>query len=317
MASDQPLSQEEIDRVFKNLRQSAPEDESSRLAQPYDFRRPDRIAKDQLRAIRLLHESFVRNLASSLSGYLRAYVVVDLVSVEQLSFLEFTQCLHSPTCMITLGMKPSGGNAVLEMTPSLVFPIIEILLGGKGRQASKVEREISEVEQSILEALYRIVLHDLQNAWQQVTPLAFAIEGQETQPQLLQILSPGEAVVAIGIELRMGEISGMMNIAIPSIAVKMLRKSFDQQWSRRKTEATDHDQAQILRLIANGTVDVEARMVGPTVKMATLMDIEEGSILAFDYPIDRPIDIALNAKTKFQGHVIGKGRKRALEISAA
>src|SRR5579871_581749 len=97
-----------VDRTF--LSDSA-EDESSKKALPYDFRRPDRIAKDQLRAIHLLHENFSRSLASSLSAYLRAYVAVNLVSVEQLSFIEFSQCLPSPTCLVALGMQPYEGNA--------------------------------------------------------------------------------------------------------------------------------------------------------------------------------------------------------------
>src|SRR5947209_20212667 len=112
-------SQEESDSVFKQLKSGAANDDSSKKAQVYDFRRPDRIAKDQLRSIHLLHENFARSLASSLSAYLRAYVTVNLVSVEQLSFVEFTQCLPSPTCMIALGMKPYDGNAVLEINPSL------------------------------------------------------------------------------------------------------------------------------------------------------------------------------------------------------
>ncbi len=142
MAGDRVLSQEEIDDVFKSTRDTASEDAST---QPYDFRRPDRIAKDQLRAIHLLHENFARSLASSLSAYLRAYVAVNLVSVEQLSFLEFTQCLPSPTSMIALGMKPYDGNAVLEINPSLVFPILEMLLGGSGKLATKMTREITEI----------------------------------------------------------------------------------------------------------------------------------------------------------------------------
>src|SRR5580704_14874990 len=97
------LSQDEIDRVFRNRQDQ--EDEAANKAVAYDFRRPDRIAKDQLRSIHLLHENFARSLASSLSGYLRAYVIVNLVSVEQLSFMEFSQCLPSPTCLVSLGMK--------------------------------------------------------------------------------------------------------------------------------------------------------------------------------------------------------------------
>ena len=100
---DRVLSQDEIDNVFKKLRDRPADDDPAKRAEPYDFRRPDRIAKDQLRAIHLLHENFARSLASSLSAYLRAYVAVNLVSVEQLSFMEFTQCLPSPTCLVSLG----------------------------------------------------------------------------------------------------------------------------------------------------------------------------------------------------------------------
>src|SRR5436190_15545102 len=184
------LSQDEIDKVFKNLKD---EDESvaARKAATYDFRRPDRIAKDQLRSIHMLHDNFARNLASSLSGYLRAYVMVNLISVEQLSFSEFTQCLPSPTVMAALGMKPFDGNAVMELNPSLVFPLLEMLLGGDGKGAA-LTRETTEIEQSILDTVFRIILHDLSQAWQIVANISFTVEGRETEPQLLQILAPNE-----------------------------------------------------------------------------------------------------------------------------
>src|SRR5215471_2684115 len=95
------------------LKYGAIEGDVSKKVPSYDFRRPDRIAKDQLRAIHLLHENFARSLASSLSAYLRAYVAVNLISVEQLSFVEFSQCLPSPSCLVSLGLRPYEGNAVL------------------------------------------------------------------------------------------------------------------------------------------------------------------------------------------------------------
>src|SRR5437016_3878425 len=177
---DRVLTQEEIDSVFRNLRDSGQDDDPAKKAQPYDFRRPDRIAKDQLRAIHLLHENFARSLASSLSAYLRAYVAVSLVSVEQLSFMEFSQCLPSPSCLVSLGMRPYEGNAVLELNPGLVFPIVEMLLGGGSHSALKINREITEIEQSVLDGMFRITLQDLKAAWHAVTPLDFTIEAHET-----------------------------------------------------------------------------------------------------------------------------------------
>src|SRR5215813_14593590 len=155
MAMDRVLTQEEIDSVFRNLRDNDTEEDPAKKAQPYDFRRPDRIAKDQLRAIHLLHETFARSLSSSLSAYLRNYALVNLVSVEQLSFMEFSQCLPAPTVLVSLAMRPFDGNAILEINPSLVFPVLEMLLGGSGKSVSRPDREVTEIEQSILESLFR------------------------------------------------------------------------------------------------------------------------------------------------------------------
>src|SRR5215470_9536411 len=290
---DRVLSQDEIDNVFRRVRDPRAEDDTAKKAQPYDFRRPDRIAKDQLRSLHLLHENFARSLASSLSAYLRAYVAVNLVSVEQLSFLEFTQCLPSPTSLIALGMKPFDGNAVLELNPSLVFPILEMLLGGTGKLATKLTREVTEIEQSIMEGFLRIVLHDLRTSWHAVTALDFSIESHETEPQLLQILAPNEAVVAISMEVRIGDTAGMMNIGIPSIVVKMLRQKFDQQWSVRKTQATEEEHSRILRLMRPSMMHVDTRLQGPTLTVGTLLDLSEGDVLAFDFPVTKPIDVML------------------------
>ena len=312
MAGDRVLTQEEIDGVFKKMRASAA-DTSSQRVQLYDFRSPDRIAKDQLRAIQMLHENFARNLASSLSAYLRAYVAVNLVSVEQIPFMEFTQCLPSPTSMIVLGMKPFDGNAVLEINPSLVFPILEMLLGGPGKMV-RMTRKVTEIEQSILEGLLRIFLQDLRTSWQVVSNIDFSIENHETEPQLLQILAPNEAVVAISIEIRIGEMAGMMNIGIPSIIVKMLRQKFDQQWSVRKTLATGEEHLRVLRLIRSAMLHLDARLQGPTLSVGTLLDLAEGDVLAFDYPAARPVDVTVNGKLKYSGEVVTSGRKRAFEV---
>jgi len=213
-------------------------------------------------------------------------------------------------------MRPFDGSAVLELNPSLVFPILEMLLGGSGRSAVKVEREVTEIEQSILESLLRIILHDLKEAWMAVTAIGFVIEEFETEPQLLQILAPNEAIVAISMEVRIGESSGMMNIGMPSIIIKMLRQKFDQQWSIRKTESTDAEQERILQLIKSAEVQLDVRMRGPSMSVGTLMALKEGDILTFDFPTRREMDMMVNGKLKYRGQVAAAGRKKAFEVAA-
>src|SRR5258708_3860878 len=257
------LSQQEIDAVFQNIQGRQAERAGTKRAALFDFRRPDRIAKSQLRAIHQLHDNFVRNLVSSLSAYLRSYVIVNLVSVEQLSYSEFLECLPSPTCIASLSLRPYDGNAVLELNSSLIFPILEILLGGDGKLQFNAQREITEIEQVLLDGLLRLILRDLQEAWTFVTPIDFTIENIETEPQFLQILAPTEAVVAVAIEIRIGDSIGMMNIAMPSIIIKMMRQKFDQQWSLRKSASTDQEQSRVLDLIRTANLGSEVLLSGP------------------------------------------------------
>jgi flagellar motor switch protein FliM len=309
MTGDRPRTQDAGEPVHRQR-----DDDANLGAQSYDFRRPDRIAKDQLRAIHLLHENVSRSLASSLSAYLRAYVAVNLVSVEQLAFSEFTQCLSSPTCLVGLGMKPFDGNAVLEIGPSLVFPILEMLLGGKGSGSRGIEREITEIERSILDGLIRIILQDLRSAWLAVAEIEFSVESHETEPALLQFLAPNEAVVQISIEIRIGETSGIMNLGIPSIIVKMLRQKFDQQWSARRTPSTVDDHQRMLKLVKASNVRLDTRLEGPTLKIESLLAMQAGDVLVFDYPSDRPLDLLVNGKLKYRGEIVESHNKRSLHV---
>ena len=300
------LSQQEIDAVFQNVQSNRRETPAVR----FDFRRPDRIPKSQVRAIHLLHDTFVRNLVSSLSAYLRSYLTVNLVSVEQLSYAEFLDGLPSPTCMVSLGLRPYDGNGVLELNPSLVFPILEMLLGGTGK-SPVIQRDITEIEQRLLDGLFRIILRDLREAWKGVTEVEFTIEAVETEPQLLHILAPNEAVVAVGVEVRLGDTVGMMNIAMPSIVIKMMRQKFDQQWSVRKTHASENEQRRILTFLRQAMLTLEARLEGPTLSVADLLCLEEGHLLTFDYPVERSVEVLVNGVPKFEAQVVSTGRKRA------
>ena len=312
--ADRVLSPQEIENVFKSVQQKSPGEDLATRTEPYDFRRPDRIAKVQLRAMHMIHETFARSIGSSLSAFLRAYVAVNIVSVEQLSFAEFSRSLPSPTCLLNLGMVGFDNSALMELNPSILFPVLELILGGSNATPTKIEREISEIERAILDGFFRILIKDLKDAWRVVpATLDFRIDGFETDPQLLQILSPNEAVLAISIELRIGEIAGMMNIGIPSIIIKMLEQRMDQHAVRR-TGLTAEEQSRIMRLVRPAAIRVDTRLSGPTLTVRDLLNLKLDDVLTFDYPVQRPVTVVFNGRRKYLGQIVATGRKRAVEL---
>jgi flagellar motor switch protein FliM len=309
------IDQPEIDSGFTAEGAAKPERKRARGVIPFDFRRPDRISKAQLRAIHQLHDHFARTLGASLSGWLRTYAVVNLVSVEQLSYSEFLGCVSSPTCLVSLGMKPYDGNAILEINSALIFPLIEILLGGNGKIPFTTHREMTEIEQAVLDGFFAVVLRDLGEAWKPVTPLDFAIEKIEAEPQMLQVMAPTEAVVAVAIEIRIGEAVGMMNIAMPSLNVRRMRQTFDRQWQARKALPTATDQARVMKLITQSELRGEAVLTGPQLRLRDLIDLDEGDVLGLEYPIGEAVDLLVSGKRKFRGEIVNSSNRAAFRVT--
>jgi flagellar motor switch protein FliM len=304
-----PINQSETDRGSTGERKRA------RGVVPFDFRRPDRISKTQLRAVHQLHDDFARTLGASLSAWLRTYAVVNLVSVEQLSYSEFLECVSSPTCLVSLGMKPYEGNAILEINSALIFPLIETLLGGNGKIPFTAQREMTEIEQAVLDGFFEVVVRDLGEAWKPVARIDFAVEKIGAEPQRLQVMAATEAVVAVAIEIRMGEAVGMMNIAMPSLNVRMMRQKFDQQGQVRKALPTPADQARVMKLITRAELRGEAVLNGPQLRLRDLIALDEGDVLGLEYPIGQALDLLVSGKRKFRGEIVDSSSRAAFRVT--
>ena len=313
------LSQNEIDTVFQGAATVETSRETSTQfdATAFDFNRLDRIPKSQLQALHLVHENFVRSLTSSLSAYLRSYLTLNLVSLEQISYAEFLEGVASPTCIAYIGMMPYDGTGVLELGNSLVFSLLELLLGGKGKPSVPVNRKITDIEKKLIQTLLRVVLRDLSEAWRSVAEIAFTVQSLASEPQTLRVLSPAEAVTVIAIEVRVGATSGLMNLAIPSIFIKRLRHKFDQLQKIRKVEPTEDDQLYIAQLIQNSQIALEVQIPSGTISAKTLIELELNEVVILDHPVGREVNGLINKKEKWLGYVVAQGEKAAFEVTRA
>ncbi len=318
---DKILSQDEIDALFSamnsaelDLRSQAGEKNSAqRKVVSYDFHRADRISQDQMRSIHLLHDYFGRNFSSSLSAYLRAFVDVTLIAVDQISYSDFLKLLPDPTMFTSIAMRPLDSNMALELNPSLMFPMIDMLLGGPGIAAS-ADRVPTEIEVNIIEGVVRVAMRDLQDAWRPVMELELFIDGSGTKPQMFQIVSPAETVVAVGFEIKIGDNSGMMNICIPSRVLKVIRNRFDQQWSVRRHRSAGSEAERILALLRGAGVGASGEMQGSRLTVNELVNIAIGDVISLDQRLGDPVLLCVAGIPKFKGRIVLRRGKRAFEI---
>jgi flagellar motor switch protein FliM len=284
-------------------------------ASAFDFGRLDRIPKSQLRALNLVHENFVRSLASSLSAYLRSYLVLNLVSIEQISYSEFLEGLGSPTCIAYLGLQPYDGTAVLELNTGLVFGLVELLLGSKGRSAVAIQRKITDIEKNLVQTLLKVVLRDLSEAWKSVADVFFSVQSLASEPQWLHVLAPAEAVVVISIEVKVDSTSGLMNLAIPSIFIKRLRHKFDLLSQVRKAASTEKDQAHMAQLLRNATLQFEAKIDAGAISARELCNLKIDDVLILEHALDAQVSGSLNGRDKWQGTILTDLDKLVFQVN--
>src|SRR5579883_3476877 len=233
---DDVLTQEEMSALLDTQKDAggAAQEKRKRVV-PYNFRRPDRLSKEQVRSLYLLHDMFSHSLSSSLPLFLRSISEVTLISVEQQAYVEYLYGLPDPTAIFTVTMHPLQGVAILEINPSVAFPTIDRLLGGPG-QGLKDSRAPTEIEQKVLEGFLKVVTDDLRETWRPLVELEMQVVGRETRPQLLQIVAPNEVVLTIVFHVQIADARGMMSLCIPAVTLEPILQKLNQSAYARSRE---------------------------------------------------------------------------------
>lgn len=285
----------------------------------YDFKRPERVSKDQMRAFQALHEGFSREFGAALSGMLRTIVEVKLISVDQLTYSEFVFSMENPTCFNLLSAAPLEGHMILDLNPSIIFPIVDRLLGGgkDGSAASYPRRPLTEIELRLVSRITDRAIECLTAAWVNVVKLQPKVVQVESNPQLVQIVPPNEVIVLISFEIMMGEMRGIMNLCIPYNTIEPLAgKLSSNTWTAYSTKQADR--RELLNLQAGAAaakVAIVVEMARTSFTAGELLNLEVGDVILTEKDHRSSIKVFIEGKEKFDGYPgMMKGHK-AIRIS--
>ena len=211
----------------------------------WDVRRAGQIGREQLQAITSLHEGFARNLTHSLGAYLRVVFAATLVSAEHLTYREFLQRIPETTYLASCRLDPMGVNAALQLDLKVAFPIIDLLLGGEGKGMAAT-REITEIEEQILDSVARIVCRELGAAWQALA-LEVVFEQRLETGAAHRLMLPEEKTLSLSFEVTMPEVRGGLNVAVPAVVSNALLRKISADWSHRRPRGAADSRERLMR----------------------------------------------------------------------
>jgi len=287
--------------------------------QTYDFKRPERVSKDQMRALETLHEGFGRNFGAALSGYLRTIIEVSVAHIEQLTYSEFIHSLPNPTCFNLLKSDQLDGSLCLEISPLIIYPVIDRLLGGSNADLFIPQRPLTQIEQRLVQRITDRATHHLSEAWSNLTPTTFKVDDFESNPQLVQIVPPNETVVVIGFELKMGNRAGTMSLCIPyNVIEPIMGVLAAQNWFsyQRKGGQEDHLR-KLTKNVNNAPVEMRVFLAQTTIRMSELMSLQVGDIITTDKDSSKDCLVVVEGKNKFLGQLGQFRGSKSIRITRA
>jgi flagellar motor switch protein FliM len=295
----------------------------SAVYEPYDFRRSDKLSKEHIRTLQVIHENFARLFTSSISAYLRTTMQVDLISIEMVPYDEYVRSI-SASLINVLNVSPVSGQGMLEIDLRMMFAILDRLLGGNGQGQPKQGKDLTDVEKILSKTIVRRALTDLSSAWHDTVPLEFTIASVETSAQFIQIVPPNDTIILMLFDLHLGEQQGMMSLSIPYMLLKPIASRLNaQHWfASAKRSGLHLGPRMAQRLVDVTKVPCVARLGTSSISVDTLSNLEVGQILPLNIASGNAkehahgnhslacVDLLVGNSPKFRGHIGLRGGKR-------
>jgi flagellar motor switch protein FliM len=302
------LSQNEIDALLAALSsgemdaEELKKEETQKKIRSYDFKRAVRFSKDHIRSLTRIHENFARYLTTYFSAQLRTFVQINVVQVEQLPYDEFIRSIPKMTILNIFEAEPLEGRMVLEVHPNVAFAMLDRLLGGLGAAPSKIGA-LTEIETIIMERIFSRAFESLQEAWKTIVDINPRMEGLETNPQFMQIVSPNETIALISLSTKIGDTSGMINLCIPHVVIEpIMPKLSVHHWfvSQKKSRAPEEVDA-LRNRVNKAKLPIIAELGESQITIREFLGLSVGDVISLNKPVQDGLQIRIGDRLKYIG----------------
>lgn len=314
------LSQGEIDSLLAKLAvddsesQTSPPEQSWKMVKGYDFRRPDKLSKDQMRTLQFLHETFGRMASSSASAYLRSAVQMNLVSVDQGVYGEYVDQIPSDTILFILTFDPLPGNVLMGIDRVSALAAVDRLMGGTGAIPENTQTP-TEIELALVQTLVASMLKGMESAWERVAELTPMVRDVVLDPRFVQVALKSDPVVAVAFEMTIFHHSGTVTLCLPYVVLEpVLGKLNAQQWFASSSRGAAFQIDQLRSSLDAVTVDLGIELGAVSVALSELGKLKEGDVLLLNRTIDEPLDILVGGRPKFLARPGTIGNKLAVQV---
>ncbi|HBE07924.1 MAG TPA: flagellar motor switch protein FliM [Lachnospiraceae bacterium] len=315
------LSQSEIDSLLKALNSGEVDVEemkksSENQVKDYDFARPSKFSKEHLRTLEMIFEHYGRLLSTNLPVYLRKNISVEVMNSEAVTYMEFSNALSNPVILGIVDFAPLKGNLIIEMATKLGYAMVDRMLGGIGEPLEKI-RDFSEIELIIIERIMTVCVDLLREPWKNVLDVSPRLDRIETNSQFAQIISPTEMIAIITINMKIGDVEGLINICLPYITLEPVMDKLNTKfWYSNLQEKNDTIYGETIEhLISKAQIPIRVVLGNSSVSVNDFAMLQEGDIIRLDTKVNQELKVFVGNIQKFDALPGTSGNKYAVRVT--
>lgn len=280
---------------------------------PCDLRRSNQLTDAQVSAISTLHESFARRLGHTLTGHLRTGFEMRLLSVEQLAYRDFLGRLPDPTYFASVHVMPIDARAAIQLDMALAYPIIDVILGGTGADSIDV-RDLTEIEEQILETVFGLIVQDLHSAWAPLLDLDFQFEQRQRNVQMQSTMLHAEKILCLNFEASLSEFTGTLAMVFPAVVANALLRRLSAQWSYSERIPSRDSRRRMRERLLDSRFTADLSLPMSPLPIRDLIDLEPGQVLMLPKSAGEPIHLNIAAKPMFLAYPVRNGTQRGARV---
>ncbi len=316
------LSQNEIDSLLSALSNGELDadeikDSGEKQVKDYDFARPAKFSKEHLRTMEIIFEHYGRLLSTNLPAYLRKTIQVEVMNSEAVTYSEFSNSMSNPVLLGIVNFAPMPGSIIIDLASNLGYAMVDRMLGGAGVPLER-PRDFSEIELLIIERIMNVCINLLREPWENVEEIHPRLERIETNSQFAQFISPSEMIAIITINIKIGDVEGLMNICLPYMTLEdVMDKLNTKYWFSTMQARGEQEYTEVIESILHkAPMPVKAVLGKSVISVNDFINLQVGDIIRLDRKVEDELDIYVGNIKKFTALPGASGEQYAVRVTS-
>lgn len=289
------LSQDEVSALLRGLADGdVPAEETA--AEPgttsdYDLLGEERIVARRFQALDLVRERLVRRLKVSFASVLGTPPEIDAKPLEMLKFATFRNRLETPANLHLFSMSPLRGDAIVVVSSTLAYALVDKVFGGAGRMPTGgPRRECSVIEMQTVQRVVTQALADFTEAISGLHPINCAYGRCETNPISVAICAPTDQILMLPFHCDLGSGPLPITLAIPFAMLEPIRaKLGEPEAAERGPDAAW--MSALTSAVAGSDVTMSVELGTAEVSTREVLALKVGDLLSIDTRSDDPLAV--------------------------